>query len=63
MNEYQLLDLEEQENDLGKVEISPEVIEVIAGLAASEIEGVSTLRGNFASDVAERLVRRCTVRV
>ncbi|GAJ98628.1 LOW QUALITY PROTEIN: alkaline shock protein [Geomicrobium sp. JCM 19055] len=59
MNEYQLLDLEEQENDLGKVEISPEVIEVIAGLAASEIEGVSTLRGNFASDVAERLVRRC----
>lgn len=58
MNEYQLLDIEEQENDLGKVEISPEVIEVIAGLAASEIEGISTLRGSFATDVAERFGKK-----
>ncbi|GAK12802.1 Asp23/Gls24 family envelope stress response protein [Geomicrobium sp. JCM 19039] len=58
MNEYQLLDLEEQENDLGRVEISPEVIEVIAGLAAAEIEGVSALRGNFANDVAERFGKK-----
>src|SRR5699024_10908195 len=39
---------------LGKVEIAPEVIETIAGLAASEIEGGASMRGNFASDVVER---------
>ncbi|AXF54790.1 Asp23/Gls24 family envelope stress response protein [Salicibibacter kimchii] len=58
MSEYQMLDIEEQENDLGKVEISPEVIEVIAGLAASELEGVAALRGNIATDVAERFGRK-----
>ncbi|SDI31652.1 Asp23/Gls24 family envelope stress response protein [Natribacillus halophilus] len=58
MSEYQMLDIEEQENDLGKVEISPEVIEVIAGLATSEVEGISALRGNIATDVAERFGRK-----
>ncbi|WP_017727015.1 Asp23/Gls24 family envelope stress response protein [Halalkalibacterium ligniniphilum] len=58
MNENHILDLEEQKNDLGKVEISPEVIEVIAGIAASEVDGVATMRGNFASGVAERLGRK-----
>ncbi|BAB06505.1 Asp23/Gls24 family envelope stress response protein [Halalkalibacterium halodurans] len=55
MNENHLLDLEEQKTDLGRVEISPEVIEVIAGIAASEVEGVATMRGNFAAGVAEKL--------
>ncbi|MGO4887102.1 Asp23/Gls24 family envelope stress response protein [Anaerobacillus sp. MEB173] len=58
MNENHILDLEESKNELGKVEISPEVIEVIAGIAASEIEGVATMRGNFASGVVERLGRK-----
>ncbi|HET7615479.1 MAG TPA: Asp23/Gls24 family envelope stress response protein [Bacillales bacterium] len=49
---------EMEEHDLGKVEISPEVIEVIASIAATEVEGVSAMRGNFASGVAERLGRR-----
>ncbi|KGP72921.1 Asp23/Gls24 family envelope stress response protein [Pontibacillus yanchengensis] len=40
---------------LGEVEIAPEVIEVIAGIAASEVAGVASMRGNFASGVAERL--------
>ncbi len=57
MNENQILELEEQKTGLGKVEISPEVIEVIAGIAASEVDGVATLRGNFATGVAERLGR------
>ncbi|PAK41905.1 Asp23/Gls24 family envelope stress response protein, partial [Bacillus licheniformis] len=30
-----------EDNHLGKVEIAPEVIEVIAGIAASEVEGVA----------------------
>lgn len=58
MNENHIIDLEEQSTELGKVEISPEVIEVIAGIAASEIEGVATMRGNFASGVVERLGRK-----
>ena len=44
--------------DLGKIEISPEVIEVIAAIAASEVEGVASIRGNFASGVAEKLGRK-----
>lgn len=42
----------------GKVEIAPEVIEVIAGIAASEVEGVAQMRGNFASGVVERLGKK-----
>ncbi|SDC04754.1 Asp23/Gls24 family envelope stress response protein [Shouchella lonarensis] len=56
--EEQLLGLEEEKSGLGKVEISPEVIEVIAGIAAQEVEGVAGLRGNFAADVAERFGRK-----
>ncbi|GAF63808.1 hypothetical protein BTS2_0700 [Bacillus sp. TS-2] len=56
--ENHMLELDEQKNELGKVEISPEVIEVIAGIAAAEVEGVATMRGNFASGVAEKLGRK-----
>jgi len=45
-------------NGLGKVEIAPEVIEVIAGIAASEVEGVAQMRGNFASGVVEKLGKK-----
>ncbi|WP_096188471.1 Asp23/Gls24 family envelope stress response protein [Evansella halocellulosilytica] len=53
-----LIHMSEDKDELGKVEISPEVIEVITGLAASEVEGVATMRGNFAAGVAERLGRK-----
>lgn len=39
---------------LGKIEIAPEVIEVITGIAASEVKGIASMRGNFASDVVEK---------
>jgi uncharacterized alkaline shock family protein YloU len=42
----------------GKVEIAPEVIEVIAGIAASEVDGVAGMRGNFATGVVERLGKK-----
>jgi len=58
MEDHQLLELDEEKSGLGKVEISQEVIEVIAGIATQEIEGVAALRGNFAADVAERLGRK-----
>ncbi|GAA0346103.1 fatty acid biosynthesis protein YqhY [Bacillus carboniphilus] len=60
MSEEQLNSLEmgSGSTGLGKVEIAPEVIEVIAGIAAAEVEGVSQMRGNFAAGVAERLGRK-----
>ena len=49
MNENHALEMDGYDGGLGKVEIAPEVIEVIAGLAASEVEGIAQMRGNFAS--------------
>ncbi|GGL55471.1 Asp23/Gls24 family envelope stress response protein [Sporolactobacillus putidus] len=54
-NENRPVEVEEQQDDLGKIEISPEVIEVIAGLAAVEVVGVSDMHGNFAAGVVEKL--------
>lgn len=47
-----------QTSELGKVEIAPEVIEVIAGLAASEIDGVAYMSGGLVGGLAERLGRK-----
>ncbi|MBO8170363.1 MAG: Asp23/Gls24 family envelope stress response protein [Bacillaceae bacterium] len=44
--------------ELGKIEIAPEVIEIIAGLAAGEIDGVVQLSGNLVGDLAERFGRK-----
>lgn len=57
MEEQFLLDVSEHD-DLGKVEIAPEVIEVIAGIAASEVDGVLSMRGNFASGITERFGKK-----
>ncbi|AIE60680.1 Asp23/Gls24 family envelope stress response protein [Bacillus methanolicus] len=58
MSENQILEMNQENTGLGKVEIAPEVIEVIAGIAASEVEGVSQMRGNFATGVVERLGKK-----
>lgn len=39
----------------GEVRISDEVIAVIAGLAASEVEGVASMAGNVTRDLIEKL--------
>lgn len=54
MSEQPLLNVSDDAS-LGRVEIAPEVIEIIAGIAAAEVEGLYAMRGNFASGVAERL--------
>ncbi len=58
MSVNNILEMSPGSNNLGKVEIAPEVIEVIAGIAASEVEGVAQMRGNFASGVVERLGKK-----
>ncbi|MDC3415484.1 Asp23/Gls24 family envelope stress response protein [Aquibacillus salsiterrae] len=57
MSENSLLNVSE-DSGLGKVEIAPEVIEVIAGIATTEVSGVSYTRGNFATGVVERLGKK-----
>ena len=42
---------------LGEIEIAPEVIEVIAGIAANEVEGVYAMQGSFKTGVNELLGR------
>jgi uncharacterized alkaline shock family protein YloU len=57
MSEH-IFEMEQEEGGLGKVEIAPEVIEVIAGIAASEVEGIAQMRGNFATGVVERFGKK-----
>ncbi|MCZ0704092.1 putative alkaline shock family protein YloU [Natronobacillus azotifigens] len=57
MSEHTILNVSEDAS-LGNVEISPVVIEVIAGIATTEIKGVYSTRGNFATGVAERFGKK-----
>ncbi|MGI6118997.1 MAG: Asp23/Gls24 family envelope stress response protein [Desulfosporosinus sp.] len=45
------------DNSLGSIRIADEVVEVIAGLAASEVEGVVGMSGGFVGDLAHILGR------
>ncbi|WML45247.1 Asp23/Gls24 family envelope stress response protein [Neobacillus sp. PS3-40] len=58
MEDNGLLEMNPENSGRGKVEIAPEVIEVIAGIAASEVDGVAQMRGNFATGVVERLGKK-----
>lgn len=44
-------------NDLGKIEISPEVIQIISGLSASQVEGVIGMSGGM-KDLNELLGKK-----
>ena len=44
----------EQEESIGNIKISVDVVSTIAGIAASEIEGVSCMYTSFAAGVAKR---------
>ena len=48
----------EGKEEIGKIEVAPEVIEVIAGIATTEVEGVASTRGSLASGVAERFGKK-----
>lgn len=41
--------------DLGEVIISEEVVAIIAGLAATEVEGVDSMAGNITNELVARL--------
>ncbi|RKP57168.1 Asp23/Gls24 family envelope stress response protein [Cohnella endophytica] len=47
-----------ERTDMGTIEIAPEVIEVIAGLATVEVDGVAGMSGGLTSGIAELLGRK-----
>lgn len=48
----------ERTGPLGKVEIAPEVLEIIAGMAASKVDGVSGMKGGVVGDINQLLGRK-----
>jgi uncharacterized alkaline shock family protein YloU len=46
------------QNNLGTIRIADEVVTVIAGLAATEVEGVAAMSGGIAGGIAEMLGRK-----
>ncbi|OMF34254.1 alkaline-shock protein [Paenibacillus sp. FSL H8-0548] len=49
---------EYEKTDIGTIQIAPEVIEVIAGLATIEVNGVAGMSGGFAGGIVELLGRK-----
>ncbi|WP_058485265.1 Asp23/Gls24 family envelope stress response protein [Defluviitalea phaphyphila] len=45
-------------NQIGQIQIADEVIAIIAGLSATEVEGVAGMSGNFAGGIAEILGKK-----
>ncbi len=44
--------------NLGEVQIADEVVAIIAGLAATEVEGVASMAGNITNEVVSKLGMR-----
>ena len=47
-----------EKDEIGEVQISNEVVAIIAGLAATEVEGVTGMAGNLAGDLVELLGKK-----
>ena len=50
-NDYKNYNIE----DIGQVQIADEVIAVIAGIAATEVEGVAKMSGNITNEIVSKL--------
>ncbi|MGM0471560.1 MAG: Asp23/Gls24 family envelope stress response protein [Bacillota bacterium] len=50
--------MEQAENEVGTVRIANEVVGIIAGLAATEIEGIAGMSGGLAGGIAEMLGKK-----
>lgn len=47
-----------ENGDIGEVQIADEVIAIIAGLAATEVEGVSSMAGNITNELIAKLGKK-----
>ena len=45
----------QSDNAMGDVRIADEVVAIIAGLAATEVEGVSSMAGNITNEIVSKL--------
>ena len=45
----------ENKNHLGEVQIADDVVAIIAGLAATEVEGVDSMAGNISHELISKL--------
>ena len=45
----------EEEENIGNVQISEQVVAVIAGIAATEVEGVASLVGNITTELVSKI--------
>ncbi len=44
-----------EDDNIGRVQISDQVVSVIAGIAATEVEGVAALVGNITNEIVSRM--------
>ena len=44
-----------KESEIGEVKVADEVIAIIAGLAATEVDGVSSMAGNITNELVSKL--------
>ena len=44
-----------EDGSMGQVQIADEVVAIIAGLAATEVEGVASMAGNITNEIVSRL--------
>ena len=51
-----------QEEEIGQVQIADEVVAIIAGLAAMEVDGVSSMAGTSTRDLISKLGKRISPR-
>lgn len=47
-----------EEGEFGQVQIADEVVLIIAGLAATEVKGISSMAGNITEDMISRLGKK-----
>ena len=57
MAEDTAIRLSNEDQSMGSIKIAPQVLEFIAGIATSQVDGVSRMRGSFANNVGEILGR------
>ena len=58
MAEEQNILLTKSDNQAGAIQIAPEVLEVILGIAAKQVEGVFEMRGNLTNSINTLLGRQ-----
>ena len=54
----QAKEMVKKDNSLGSIRIANEVVSIIAGLAATEVEGIAGMSGGIAGGIAEMLGRK-----